>query len=76
MSDQTKKYLHCLEFAAVAAAMPIVLGWLTDTPTDWKTAVKSLGSAIIIGVWTFLRANPPIPVTSVPINPVTPPPTS
>ncbi len=60
MNPTLKKYLHALEFAAVGAAIPVINQFLvTDTPPDWRTAVKAVIGAALTGAYTFFRANPP-----------------
>ena len=68
MNPQTQKYLHALEFAAIGAIIPVINGWLHSNPTDWHTALKALLSAVLIGVWTYVRMNPP------PLDPASPTP--
>ena len=64
MSPTTQKYLHACEFAALGAAVPVINDWVQSEPQDWHTALKSLIGAVLTGVWTFLRSNPPTVPTS------------
>ena len=64
MSPTTQKYLHAVELAALGAAIPVINNWLQSEPQNWHTAIKSLVSAVLVGVWTFFRSNPPDVPTS------------